>query len=96
MYESGLPGKNEFEILYLDKEQNRLIMLCKDCEADDKNSLTACAFDLSCTYFFAQPTYVIDVRKIETLMQEKKVKFKPSAAAIHPLTGQVIYHFIHQ
>jgi hypothetical protein len=82
-------GKNEFEVLYLDKEHNRLIMLCKDCEADDSNSLTAWAFDPGTSTFSPNPAYVIDVRKIEDLMQEKKVKFKPSAAAIHPLTGQL-------
>ena len=88
-YELPAEGKNEFEILYLDKEQKRLIMLCKDCEADDKNSLTAWGFDLTTLTFSPNPVYVIDVRKIEDLMQEKKVKFKPSAAAIHPLTGQL-------
>ena len=88
-YEPPLPGKNEFEILYLDKQQNRLIMLCKDCEADDKNSLSSWAFNLSSLTFSPGPAYVIDVRRIEELMQEKKVKFKPSAAAIHPLTGQL-------
>jgi uncharacterized protein YjiK len=88
-YKLDLDGKNEFEILYQDKEQNRLIMLCKDCEADDKNSLSAWAFDLASQSFSKAPTYVIDVRKIEDLIQEKKVRFKPSAAAIHPLTGQL-------
>lgn len=88
-YVPPLNGKNEFEILYLDKAQNRLIMLCKDCEADDKNSLTSWAFDLSAATFSPSPAYVIDIRRIEELMQEKKVKFKPSAAAIHPVTGQL-------
>ena len=88
-YELPLQGKNEFEVLYLDKEQNRLIMLCKDCEADDKNSLSAWAFDLSALAFSPHPVYAIDVSRIEDLMQEKKMKFKPSAAAIHPLTGQL-------
>jgi len=88
-YKSGLEGKNEFETLYLDKEQNRLVFLCKDCEADDKNSVTAWGFDLGSLTFSQSPAYVIDVRKIEDLVQEKKVKFKPSAAAIHPLTGQL-------
>jgi uncharacterized protein YjiK len=88
-YKLPLPGKNEFETLYRDKEQNRLIMLCKDCEADDKNSLSSWAFDLSSLTFSPAPAYIVDVRKIEDLMQEKKIKFKPSAAAIHPLTGQL-------
>jgi hypothetical protein len=88
-YESGLPGNNEFEILYYDKERNQLVLLCKDCDADDKNTLSSLAFDLASHKFLPSPPYVIDVRKIETLMQQKKVKFKPSAAAIHPITGEL-------
>ncbi|MBC7949936.1 MAG: SdiA-regulated domain-containing protein [Chitinophagaceae bacterium] len=88
-YPSGLPGKNEFEILYLDSASNKLMMLCKDCERDDANSLSAFAFDITTHKFSQQPSYVIDVRKIETIMKQKKVKFKPSAAAINPQTGQL-------
>ncbi len=88
-FEFTAPGPNEFEILYFDKDQNRLILLCKDCKADDKNSLRAWAFDLGSMTFSQTPAYVIDVQKIEELMQEKKVNFKPSAASIHPLTGQL-------
>jgi hypothetical protein len=36
-----------------------------------------------------QPAYVIDIRKIEDLMDEKKLRFKPSAATINPLTGEL-------
>jgi hypothetical protein len=88
-YESGLPGKNEFEILYEDKDQHRLIMICKDCEADDKNSLSAFAFDLATHTFSPTAAYVVNVKKIEELMMEKKVKFKPSAAAINPNDGKL-------
>jgi len=84
-----VPGKNEFEILYHDEKANQLVMLCKDCEVDDKNSLTSWGYDLGAQQFKVEPYYVIDVRKIEALMNEKKVKFKPSAAAIHPLTGDL-------
>jgi uncharacterized protein YjiK len=88
-YNSPIPGKNEFEILYWDREQHQLIMLCKDCEADNKNSLRSWAFDLTALTFLPDPAYIIDVRQIEDLMQEKKVKFKPSAAAIQPGTGRL-------
>jgi hypothetical protein len=89
LYESGLPGKNEFEILYHDKEKNQLIMLCKDCEADDKNSLSSFAFDLATHKFSPTRAYVMDIRKIEALLQQKKVHFKPSAAAINPIDGRL-------
>ena len=88
-YESSIPGKNEFEILYLNKDTRDLIMLCKNCEMDDKNSLSAFAFNLDTHSFSEKATYVIDVRKIEELMDEKGLHFKPSAAAIHPITGEL-------
>jgi uncharacterized protein YjiK len=88
-YEFPSTAKNEFEILYYEKDQNRLIMLCKDCKEDNSDGLSAWAFDLSTKKFSPTPAYVIDVRKIEALMKEEKVKFKPSAAAIHPLTGKL-------
>jgi hypothetical protein len=84
-----VPGRNEFEILYHNKQKNQLVLLCKDCEADDNNSLTAYAFNLDSGAYAATPTYVIDIRKIEGLMDEKKLRFKPSAATINPLTGEL-------
>lgn len=84
-----VPGGNEFEILYMDKDKNALILVCKDCEADDKNSLSSYSFSLEKNSFSPKPAFVIDVRKIETLMNQKGLHFKPSAAAIHPLTGEL-------
>lgn len=88
-FDFPLEGKNEFEILYHDNVKKQLILLCKDCEADDKNSLSAYAYNLDSGQYTTQPVFVTDVRKIEDLMGEKKVKFKPSAATIHPLTGEL-------
>lgn len=84
-----LEGKNEFEILYHDKQKKQLVLVCKDCEQDDKNSLTAFAFNLDSSAYASAPAYVIDVRKIEELMDEKKVRFKPSAATVNPLTNEL-------
>jgi hypothetical protein len=83
------PGKNEFEILYHHPKENKLIMLCKDCEIDNKNSLTAFAFDLDSLAYSSSPAFVIDIRKIEDLLDEKRLRYKPSAAAINPLTGEL-------
>ncbi|MBC7830049.1 MAG: hypothetical protein H7122_20050 [Chitinophagaceae bacterium] len=83
------PGKNEFEILYHQPKTNKLIMLCKDCEIDNKNSLTAYSFNLDSMAYSPSPAFVIDIRKIEELLDEKRLRFKPSAAAIHPITGEL-------
>ena len=37
--------KNEFESMYYDEESKGLVMICKDCEADKKNSVSAWSFD---------------------------------------------------
>ena len=83
------PGKNEFEILYHYPQKNKLVLLCKDCEIDNKNSLTAFSFNLDSMAYSSSPAFVIDIRKIEDLLDEKRLRFKPSAAAIHPLTGEL-------
>lgn len=83
------PGKNEFEILYHHPRENKLILLCKDCEIDNKNSLTAFSFDLDRMAYSSAPAFVIDIRKIEDLLDEKRLRYKPSAAAIHPVTGEL-------
>ncbi len=88
-YDLGLAGENEFEILYLEEKKNRLILICKDCERDNKSTLSSFAFDLNTKSFVKDPAFVIDVTKIAAMMNETKVKFKPSAAAIHPITGQL-------
>ena len=82
-------GKNEFEILYHDSLSKQLVLLCKDCEMDNKNSLTAVAFHLDSLKFSSTPPYIINVREIENLLEEKKFRFKPSAAAIHPVTKEL-------
>lgn len=81
--------KNEFEILYHHPQKKQLILLCKDCAVDDKNSLTAFAFNIDSLAYSQAPAYVMDIRKIEDLLDEKKLKFKPSAAAIHPLKNEL-------
>ena len=83
------PGKNEFEILYHHPSEKKLILLCKDCEIDSKNSLTAFSFSLDSMGFASTPAFVIDIKKIEDLLDEKRLRFKPSAAAIHPITGEL-------
>ena len=80
-------GKNEYETLFYDKDHRRLIIICKDCENDQKKELTSLAFDPSTDSFSI--AFVISTLKIKEQLKEEKFKFKPSAAAIHPLTGEL-------
>jgi hypothetical protein len=87
--EPPFTGKNEFESMYYDLYNNQLVVLCKDCEADKKNALTAYAFNPGTRKFADTPFYVMDVNKIAAKLGLEKMKFKPSAAAIHPITKEL-------
>ena len=79
---------NEFEILYYDDKMKKLVMVCKDCEADKKRFLSSYTFD-PYTSRYDNNKLIIDVQRIAELAGEDKMKFKPSAASIHPLTGEL-------
>lgn len=74
---------NEFEILYYDNSKKKLILICKDCEADKKRSLTTFTFDPQ-TKQFSDSSFTIDVKTIANSLHIEKFRFKPSAAAINP------------
>ena len=78
---------NEFEILYYDPHLFKLTMICKDCETDKKKALTAFHFNLLNKHF--DDSSAINVTAIANMIGEKKIKFKPSAAAINPVTDEL-------
>jgi len=78
---------NEFEILYYDPHLFKLTMMCKDCEADKKKALTVFYFNLLNKRF--DDSSSINVTAIANMIGEKKIKFKPSAAAINPVTDEL-------
>jgi len=84
----SIEGNNEFEILYYDRVTKKLTMICKDCEADSKAQLSGFTFDPH-ERKYDEKGFVIDVQQIAQLAGEQKIKFKPSAAAIHPVTGEL-------
>lgn len=81
-------GKNEFETLYYDSVRNSLIMICKDCKADKKNTVSAWSYHPE-NNSYSQDVFTINVSLIEEKSGEKILKFKPSAAAINPVTGDL-------
>ena len=80
--------KNEFETLYFDSALHKLILVCKDCEADKKNTVSTRAFDVT-TNTYTDGPYTINVNSLNKIMNLKKIKFKPSAAAINPVTHEL-------
>jgi len=87
-YDIPLTGKNEFESLYYDDSLRKLVLVCKDCDADDKTRLSTWCFDPA-TRSFAKGSFVIDPSTILAAQKVDEKKFKPSAAAIHPVTGDL-------
>lgn len=80
--------KNEFESMYYDDDLQQLVMICKDCKDDSKNTVTAIGFDPK-TETYTPSLFQINVKDIEKISGEDKIKFKPSSAAINPETKDV-------
>jgi uncharacterized protein YjiK len=84
---SDVSGKklNEFEGMYLDS--NRIIIMCKECEEDKKAKISFYWFNDSVQNY--QPYKFLDVAPIAEKLDKNKIAFKPSAAAIHPMTKEL-------
>ena len=80
-----LKGGADFESMYYDPGRRSLILLCKNCEIDDKKKVSAFAFNLDSNAFNTTPVYQIDVAAVEKLAPKKSTRLEPSAAAIHPV-----------
>ena len=80
--------KNEFESLYYDSASKKFTMICKDCDEDKKASVSTFNYDPE-TNEFSKSTLAIATEKIAKQLGDKKIKFKPSAAAINPKTGDL-------
>ena len=87
--EPPFSGKNEFESMYYDEFHSQLVLLCKDCDVDKKSTLTAYGFDPATKKYADTSFFVMDVNKIADKLNLGKMKLKPSAAAIHPITKEL-------
>jgi uncharacterized protein YjiK len=88
-YNLEIGGTNEFETLYRDAEDHSLIMLCKQCAHEKDKIRSAYRFDLKTHQFSPEPVYSIDIESIRQMLSDEKAEFKPSAAAINPITKKV-------
>jgi len=77
---------NDFETLYHDPSVNGLIILCKTCEHEKGlNARTAYRFDLAGRRFDSTEFYIISSDSVKAAVKSNDAKFRPSAAAIHPI-----------
>ena len=84
-----IDGDNDFETLYFDSYYQRLIVVCKDCEFDNKKTITAFSFNPADQTFSDEPFFKLRTDSVAQLLGKEKIKFKPSAAAIHPITKEL-------
>ncbi len=79
---------NEFEILYYDRQSAHLIMICKECKGDGIDQLSAYTVNPA-TGNYKQAPFKISADAVYQKSTKSRERLKPSAAAIHPVTGEV-------
>jgi uncharacterized protein YjiK len=86
----GLLPQGEFEGLYADNKTSRLYVLCKHCSDDETTkAIETYMIQMQPDGSFKQAgTGTINVKSIEKLGNEDKIKFHPSAFAKNPRTDQ--------
>ncbi len=80
--------KNEFESLYYDEEYKGFVMICKDCEDDTYDFTTAWLYDPVRDAYTAD-LFKIDRNPIAKKLGIDKIKFRPSGAAVNPITKDI-------
>jgi len=79
--------KNEFESMYYDDSLRQLVILCKSCEDDGHKIVSAWGYDIA-TSVYTPSVFTIDVQPVAEKLGEEKMKLKPSAIAINPVTNE--------
>jgi hypothetical protein len=82
--------KGEYEGMYADEMTKQIYIICKNC-ADDKSTKIASGyiFQLGPDGKISQNgTFTVDVKDIDALTGDKKIKFRPSALAWNSRTNE--------
>lgn len=80
----------DFEAMFLDKANNRLVMICKSCPDLDKEQVkSGFCFDLATNTFSEAPCFNINVKDARRLLKSNFFGTKPSAAAVHPILNKL-------
>ncbi|PZF73718.1 SdiA-regulated domain-containing protein [Taibaiella soli] len=80
----------EFEAMYLDKANNRIVLIVKNAKKDHQEETAyGYAFDLASKQFVAAPVFQVRWSDVASVGKIKLKSFHPSAAAIHPITGEL-------
>jgi hypothetical protein len=80
----------DFETMYYDPTARGIVLLSKSIKGESKQGFrSAWRFDLATRSFDPKPFYTFNLKEISQTLKDGQVEFKPSAAAIHPLTGEL-------
>ncbi len=88
-YSFSLEGGNEFEAMYYDTEKRHIVLICKDCAGDKKRVTSVYSFDPQGGKYSDTAIFKINTKDIAQKLNTDDFKFRPSAAAIHPITNDV-------
>lgn len=86
---SPISGFNEFESLYYDGFKEKVVLVCKDCEDDKNQMISAYNFNPLDKVFNKNYAFQINGSEAKKIAQTTKTRFRPSAAAINPLTKEL-------
>ncbi len=81
-------AQNDFESIYYDDSLQQLVLLCKDCDGDGNDAISAWGYDIN-TQVYNPSVFTIDVKVVAQKLGMKKMKLRPSAAAINPVTNEL-------
>jgi len=87
-YKFPLKGKFNFETVFHDPANNRLVMICKEC-GNINGKVPGYSFALDKSETDSIPNFNLDLSGIDSNQLPKNGLPKPSAAAYHPLTGEL-------
>lgn len=83
--ETSLKSRNDTEGLAFDSAGNVLLVACKEWPGPDLDGVrTIYAFDLATETMSPTPVFVLDRRQLDL-----DAAFKPSALAVHPVSGEI-------
>jgi hypothetical protein len=87
-YEFPRDKKIEFETLYYDPYLKKLVLMSKE-QRETKKGVITYTFDMDSLQFSDNILYEIRRKEIHAHLKDNNAEFKPSAAAIHPITRKL-------
>jgi uncharacterized protein YjiK len=80
---------DEFESLYYDQDIRKLVMVCKDCKEDSKETVTAFSWAMGDSSQGYQKLWTYNMYKVFKALGKDKTNLKFSAASINPFTKEI-------